>query len=64
MLDRARDSGPTSSGNGRAVCVRGNQVREMPGWTLEVVHDGFGEEPHTVRTTTPTGHTYTGRAGP
>ncbi len=39
-------------------------VREMPGWRVELVHDGLGRQPHTVRTTTPTGHTYTGRAGP
>ena len=43
---------------------RGNYVREMPGWKVETVHDGLGDQPHTVRTTTPTGHTYTSRAGP
>ncbi|MBC3193246.1 DUF222 domain-containing protein [Pseudonocardia sp. C8] len=56
--------GPTSYTNGRGTCVRGNQVKELPGWTAEVVHDGLGDQPHTVRTTTPTGHTYTSRAGP
>lgn len=56
--------GPTSYVNGRGTCARGNFVREMPGWTVEVVHDGLGTEPHTVRTTTPTGHTYINRAGP
>ena len=30
----------------------------------EMANDGLGRDPHTVRTTTPTGHTYTGRAGP
>ena len=44
--------------------ARGNQVREIPGWTGELVHDGLGDQPHTVRTTTPIGHTYTSRAGP
>ena len=39
-------------------------VREMPGWRVELVHDGLGRHPHTVRTTTPTGHTYVSRAGP
>ncbi|MBP2365995.1 DUF222 domain-containing protein [Pseudonocardia parietis] len=63
-IDRARSSGPTSYVNGRAVCVRGNQTREIPGWRVELVHDGLGDEPHTVRTTTPTGHTYVSRAGP
>ena len=59
-----RAGGPTSLANGRGVCARGNYVREMPGWRVELVHDGLGRQPHTVRTTTPTGHTYTGRAGP
>jgi uncharacterized protein DUF222 len=59
-----RTGGPTSLANGRGVCARGNYVREMPGWRVELVHDGLGRHPHTVRTTTPTGHTYTSRAGP
>jgi hypothetical protein len=59
-----RSGGPTTFGNGRATCVRSNQVREMPGWAVRLVHDGTGEQPHTVVTTTPTGHTYTSRAGP
>jgi hypothetical protein len=61
---RYRDGGPTSLGNGRGVCARGNHVREMPGWHHEVVHDGTDGHPHTVITTTPTGHTYISRAGP
>lgn len=40
------------------ACTRGNLVREMPDWTVDIVHDGLGPEPHTVRITTPTGHTY------
>ncbi|MFC5063689.1 DUF222 domain-containing protein [Actinomycetospora atypica] len=60
----ARDDGPTSLVNARAECARGNQVKEMPGWHHRVVHDGLGDHPHTVETTTPTGHTYTSRAGP
>jgi hypothetical protein len=59
-----RAGGPTSFTNGRATCVRSNLVREMPGWDVKLVHDGLGEQPHTVVTTTPTGHTYTSRAGP
>jgi hypothetical protein len=58
-----RAGGPTTFTNGRAVCVRSNQAREMPGWAVQLVHDG-SEQPHTVTTTTPTGHTYTSRAGP
>ncbi len=60
----ARAGGPTSLGNGRGVCARGNYTREMPGWQVDVVADGLGDTPHTVQTTTPTGHTYTSRAGP
>jgi hypothetical protein len=59
-----RAGGPTSLTNGRGVCARGNYVREMPGWHVELIHDGLGQHPHTVRTTTPTGHTYVSRAGP
>jgi hypothetical protein len=59
-----RAGGPTSFANGRGVCARGNYVREMPGWEVELVDDGLGRHRHTVRTTTPTGHTYTSRAGP
>ena len=59
-----RHGGPTGFTNGRATCVRSNQVREMPGRAVRLVHDGLGDHPHTVATTTPTGHTYTSRAGP
>jgi hypothetical protein len=62
----ARAGGPTSLTNGRGVCARGNYTREMPGWQVHTIHDGdeHGDQPHTVQTTTPTGHTYTSRAGP
>ena len=63
-----RAGGPTSGKGSTPIggvgCARGNYVREMPGWQVKVVHDGLGDQPHTVRTTTPTGHTYTSRAGP
>ena len=59
-----RAGGPTSLANGRGVCARGNHVREMPGWRVDVLDDGLGDRPHTVRTTTPTGHTYVSTAGP
>ena len=61
---QSRAGGPTSFTNGRGVCARGNFVREMPGWQVHTVHDGLSDQPHTVETTTPTGHTYTSRAGP
>jgi hypothetical protein len=59
-----RSGGPTSYANGRGVCARGNYVREMPGWKVEVLDHGLGHRPHTVRTTTPTRHTYISTAGP
>ena len=59
-----REGGKTTFTNGRGTCVRTNRVREMPGWAVRLVHDGLGEQPHTVETITPTGHTYTSRAGP
>ena len=57
-IDRHRAGGPTSFANGRGTCARGNYVREMPGWRVEVIDDGLRDRPHRVRTTTPTGHTY------
>ena len=54
--------GETSVVNGRGLCARHNLVREQPGWSAVVVHDGLGTQPHTVQTTTPTGHAYTARA--
>ena len=63
-ITQSRAGGPTSFTNGRGLCARGNYVRELPGWAVETLHDGLGDQPHTVRTTTPTGHTYTSRAGP
>jgi hypothetical protein len=59
-----RTGGPTTYPNGRGVCARGNYVREMPGWHVDLIDDGLSDRPHTVRTTTPTGHTYTSTAGP
>ena len=64
-LDHVRrfaDGGETTLRNGRGLCARHNLVREQPGWSDVVVHDGLDAEPHTVRITTPTGHTYAGRA--
>ena len=64
-LDHVRrhaDGGETTLANGRGLCARHNLVREQPGWTASVIHDGFGRQPHTVTTTTPTGHAYTARA--
>ena len=61
-VQRHSDGGDTTLANGRGLCARHNLARENPGWSATVVHDGHGDQPHTVRTTTPTGHTYTARA--
>jgi hypothetical protein len=61
------DGGPTSAANGQGLCVRCNLVKEEPGWLSEVLHDGLDltdARPHTVRTTTPTGHRYGSTAPP
>ena len=61
-VQRHADGGPTSLPNGRGLCARHNLTREQPGWNATVVHEGLGTQPHTVVTTTPTGHRYTSRA--
>jgi hypothetical protein len=59
---RHRDRGPTTLGNGRGTCARGNYVREMPGWKIDLIFDGLHGKPHTISVTTPTGHTYHSRS--
>ncbi|MDN5914857.1 MAG: DUF222 domain-containing protein [Pseudonocardia sp.] len=51
-IQRAADGGKTEFDNGRGLCELHNYLRETPGWNVEKTPDG-------VRTTTPTGHTYT-----
>jgi len=43
--------------NGRGVCERGNYIRELPGWTVQIIDT----DTHTVEITTPTGHHYRSR---
>jgi HNH endonuclease len=52
--------GPTSAANGQGLCQGCNQAKEAPGWKAETV-PGIR---HTVKTTTPTGHTYYSTAPP
>ena len=66
---RARDGGETSDTNGQGLCEACNYAKEAPGWTATTVHAGPSPgkpdaPPHTVRTTTPTGHTYESTAPP
>lgn len=65
-VQRHRDDGTTSAENGVGVCQRFNVVKEMPGWTTEVVHGAGppGAHPHTIKITTPTGKTYYSTAPP
>lgn len=61
-LQRYSDGGLTVYPNGRGECERGYYAREMPGWKVEVVTTGLDGRHHTVKITTPTGHTYRSRA--
>jgi hypothetical protein len=56
------DGGPTSLPNAQGLCERCNQTKALPGWSAEVLDATPGR--HTVRTTTPTGHTYDSTAPP
>jgi hypothetical protein len=59
---RYQDRGLTTLANGRGTCARGNYIREMPGWRVDVVYSGLDGQPHTIAVNTPTGHTYYSRA--
>jgi hypothetical protein len=37
------------------------ESREMPGWKVEAVCSGLDGRPHTIKITTPTGHSYLSR---
>ena len=57
-----RAGGPTTLANGRGVCARGNYVREMPGWKVDLIRGGLFGRTHAIQITTPTGHRYTSEA--
>jgi len=61
-IERYADGGLTIHPNGRGECERGNHAREMPGWHVETIASGLDGQPHTIKITTPTSHTYLGRA--
>lgn len=52
--------GPTTATNGRGVCERGNYVRHMPGWRVQLIDT----KTHLIEITTPTGHKYESRPPP
>jgi hypothetical protein len=55
-----RHGGVTTAEHGQGLCVRDNQVKEMPGWAVRVQPG----RPHRTLTTTPTGHLYVSQAPP
>jgi hypothetical protein len=61
-IQRFAEGGLTIYLNGRGSCERGNYVREMPGWTIKPISSGLDGARHTVKITTPTGHSYLSRA--
>jgi len=54
--------GPTSYTNGQGLCEACNHAKEAPGWRADA-SPALGKR-HTVRTVTPTGHTYNSTAPP
>ncbi|SDP34364.1 protein of unknown function [Pedococcus dokdonensis] len=56
-----RAGGSTTTANGQGLCEACNYAKEAPGWRARTVRAGPA---HTVRTTTPTGHSYDSTAPP
>jgi hypothetical protein len=56
----ARDGGPTSFDNGSGACARCNQVKEAPGWRVDVIRGS----PREIEVRTPSGHAYRSLAPP
>ncbi len=57
----AADDGPTSGDNGQGLCEACNHAKQAPGWRAR---PSPRAGPHTIETTTPTGHTYRSHAPP
>ena len=57
----AADGGLTSGDNGQGLCEACNHAKQAPGWRAR---PSPGAGPHTIETTTPTGHTYRSQAPP
>jgi hypothetical protein len=53
---RRAAGGPTSATNGQGLCEQCNYTKEAPGWRTRPITGPPGN-PHTIETTTPTGHT-------
>lgn len=66
VVDHAA-GGPTTAANGQGLCVRCNHAKQAAGWRARAEGGGAGPGgwvPHTVVTTTPTGHQYRSTAPP
>jgi len=59
--EAAAAEGLTSGDNGQGLCQACNHAKQAPGWRAR---PSPGAGPHTVETTTPTGHTYRSQAPP
>lgn len=60
---RAHDAGgATSAANGQGLCAACNYTKQSPGWRADIIH--LPGSPHTVETTTPTGHRHRSQAPP
>jgi hypothetical protein len=57
----ADDGGRTSGDNGQGLCEACNHAKQAPGWRAR---PSPRAGPHTIETTTPTGHTYRSQAPP
>ena len=55
--------GPTTATNGQGLCEHCNYTKEAPGWRTRPITGPPGD-PHTVETTTPTGHVVRSTAPP
>ncbi len=57
--------GPTTAVNGQGLCEACNHHKQAPGWTARHLPSPPGtNNPHTIQTTTPTGHTTRSHAPP
>ena len=57
------EGGPTTAVNGQGLCEQCNHTKQAPGWRARPVN-GPPDQPHTIETTLPTGHTTTTTAPP
>ena len=64
-VERWADGGETSAENSVGVCERFNYVKEIPGWSTELLRDTINPKlDGALRIITPTGHEYTSPVPP